>query len=114
MGDHLFHLFSLIGSPARFTARVLLLFRYVENTAWIHQPWPESEYAKARFGRHYRWMVWMLFDIKELARNESLLNHGSDADVMHYRQSQLDAFSMVAIVASLGRTTCSDCAFCCS
>ncbi|KAF2178739.1 hypothetical protein K469DRAFT_675265 [Zopfia rhizophila CBS 207.26] len=94
-------IFSLIGSPARITARVLLSSRYVFASRGRYSFWKYNEYAKARFGPRYRWMLWLSFDISNLERLESLINEGSDDDLIKLQDSQKEALMLISIVGAL-------------
>lgn len=96
--DRVIECFSAVGAPARMVARVPLFTRYIWNG--FLSPWPSSEYPKRRFGKRYKWRLWLLFDIREVEMIETLINIGSDDSILAFHQSQLLAFQMVAIIVS--------------
>lgn len=91
-------LFNLIGAPARFGARALLLVAYMLIGYATLRRWSKNRYARTRFGPNYVYRPWLLFDISELKQIESLINDGSDDDLLKLRDSQLGIFQLVAIV----------------
>jgi len=97
--DIVLETFSALGSPARFVGRLPLISRHIWNG--FSSPWPKTRYAKTRFGVRYKWRPWLLLDVEKLELVEKLLNEGSDEKVSAFRQSQLMAFQMVAIIVRL-------------
>jgi hypothetical protein len=95
--------FGITHAPARLAARVLLsskyLFRGTDSKHWI----PDS-YARARYGEHYRWKPWLLFDLEQLERTTSIINSASDEELSKVRDSQLEVAKLVAVVVSLINT----------
>lgn len=91
-------LFNIVGAPARLGARILLFDRYLLDGYATLRQWSNNRYARTRFGPHYGWRPWLLFDVDELKRIERLVNDGSDDDLLKLRDSQLSVFQLVAIV----------------
>lgn len=89
---------GLVGFPARIVGRFPLLARFLGSS--IYNPWPERDYAEARYGPRYRWRFWLVLDVKDLKKAEDLLNHGNDSDLMAFQQAQLRVFQMIAIIVS--------------
>jgi len=101
--DTVLEIFSALGSPARFVGRLPLITRHIWNG--FSSPWPKTPYAKTRFGERYKWRLWLLLDVAKLEVVEELLNSGSDEKVSAFRQSQLMAFQMVAIIVRMEMPT---------
>jgi hypothetical protein len=94
----LYDLITIIGTPARFAARALLFLSYLLNGYATLNRWSNNRYARTRFGPNYMYRPWLLFDIAELKQIESLVNDGSDDDLLKLRDSQLGVSQLVAIV----------------
>src|ERR1051326_6469714 len=94
--EDIIELFSLVGSPARSFGRLPLATRYIWNG--FTRPQFSESYAKARYGRHWRWRPWLMFDLLELEVLEDLINRGSDRNVLAFRRNQIQASQMVSIV----------------
>jgi hypothetical protein len=82
-------LFNIIGAPARLGARILLFHRYLLDGYATLRQWSSNRYARTRFGPHYGWQPWLIFDVDELKQIERLVNGGSDDDLLKLRDSQL-------------------------
>jgi hypothetical protein len=91
---------SMLGSPARLAARVLLFPRYLLVGFSPLLYWPRNTYACARYGKTFIWRTWLLFDVKELEVLEKLLNEGSDEEVLGMQEGKLEQFKLVALVVS--------------
>jgi hypothetical protein len=96
--DRVIECFAAVGAPARMVARLPLFTRYLWNG--FLSPWPSSDYPKVRYGKRYKWRLWLLFDIREVEMIETLINNGSNDSILAFHQSQLLAFQMVAIIVS--------------
>jgi hypothetical protein len=94
--ERMMEMFAILGFPARMLGRLPLITRYICGGFSAH--WQHHTYAVDRFGEHYRWRLWLLLDIEELAMIEQLINHGPDGAVVAYKNNQLEAFRMVAII----------------
>jgi len=94
--DTVLEAFSAIGSPARLIGRLPLFTRHVWNG--FSSPWPHTPYGGVRFGKRYKWRIWLLLDIHELEFLENLINEGSDKELAALQQGHLTAFQMVAII----------------
>lgn len=91
---------SIFGTPARAGARVFYMPRYsLEGFASLRS-WHRNRYARARFGKSYRWRLWLLFDCKELEALEKLINEGSDEDSIKMIEARMESFRLVALVVS--------------
>lgn len=102
MTDSIMEVFSLLGAPARLLGRLPLTTRYFYNG--FRSSWPNPDYALSRYGKHYRWRPWLMFDVGALEVVEELINMGSDKEVRAFRQNQLDAFQMISVIVRLLRS----------
>jgi hypothetical protein len=93
--------FTIVGAPARFGARILMFLQYLLYGYVAFDEWSNDSYARSRFGAHYQWRPWLLFDITDLERIEGLINEGSDEDIRNLLESQHRVFQIVAIVVRL-------------
>lgn len=93
-----FEVLCLLGAPLRTLARVLIVVRYLVDDFTSLRSYLANSYAIARFGKDYRWKLWLLYDIEDLERVEIIINGGTDKEVMHFRESYLDAYRLVAVV----------------
>jgi hypothetical protein len=91
-------IFAIVGFPARIIARILLVIRLLFDFTGLCYPCRRNEYALFRHGPHYRWKIWLLFDIQAMESLEDLLNNSSDEKLLHFRQSELESFRMVAVI----------------
>ncbi|KAF2623768.1 hypothetical protein BU25DRAFT_349395 [Macroventuria anomochaeta] len=93
---------NVLGSPARFCVRVLLLPIYLltDSAAWFAPP-ARTKYARNRYGPSFRWRFWLSFDIRGLEALEKLINTGSDEDILRMRDSRLDSSRLIALVGAL-------------
>lgn len=89
-------LFALLGAPARMFGRLLLVSRYLWGGASYLGG--SEAYSEGRYGRSWRWRIWLRYDLQELEVMEELINRGTDRKVLAFRKNQLDAFQMVSIV----------------
>jgi hypothetical protein len=97
----LVELLSLLGTPARASARIILFLpRYILDDFSTLRNWPHNAYALQRFGPSFRWRVWLIFDCRELEELEDLINWGTDEEVWKLRETQLEGFRLVALVVS--------------
>ncbi|KAH7064135.1 hypothetical protein BKA63DRAFT_179261 [Paraphoma chrysanthemicola] len=98
----LVELLSLLGTPARASARIILFLpRYILDDFSTLRNWPHNAYALQRFGPSFRWRVWLIFDCRELEELEDLINWGTDEEVWKLRETQLEGFRLVALVGAL-------------
>jgi hypothetical protein len=93
-------IFAISGFPARVAARILVFVRIIFDFGGLCYPFRRNEYALVRHGPHYRWKIWLLFDVKDFESLEDLLNNGSDENLLHFRQSELESFRMVAVIVN--------------
>lgn len=93
-------LFSLVGAPFRFLARILLIFRYVFDGHSTVTAWKQNRYALARFGPSYRYRIWLLFDIDELEQVEKLINTGTNEQLLKRRDAHIYTYRFIAVVVS--------------
>ena len=98
MTDSVIEIFSLLGTPARILGRLPFVTRYIWNGP--SRPWRNNEYARTRYGEHYRWRPWLLFDVQDLRVVERLINDGTDQKVLEFHRSQLRNSQNVAVVVS--------------
>ena len=89
-----------LSAPVRLSGRLFVFLQYIIDRDGSVQHWYRNDYAQDRFGAHYRWRPWLLFDVKELEFLETLINRGSDQDLLKWRESRLDIFGLVAVVVS--------------
>jgi hypothetical protein len=90
--------FSALGAPARIFGRLPLVTRYLWSR--LASPWFNPNFARRRYGQHYRWRPWLLFEVQEMQMMEELLNKASDERVKEFRQHQLESLQMVSVVVS--------------
>jgi hypothetical protein len=100
--DDVMEIFAFLGAPARMLGRLPLISRYIWSG--FSRPWYSHPYAEARWGRSYRWRVWLLFDMLELQMIEELINDASDKRVEDFRKHQLESLNMVSVVVSTNPT----------
>ncbi|KAJ9669794.1 hypothetical protein H2201_000180 [Coniosporium apollinis] len=91
--------FAFLGYPARIAGRVPLLARYLSSGYSILSR--TSTYAQARFGMSYRWRPWLLPDLNDLEGIEDLVNAESDEKVIAFKDYQLSACQMIAVIGAL-------------
>jgi hypothetical protein len=91
-------LLSALGTPARAGARSLLIPRYCLDGFGPLRSWSRNEYAFHRFGKSFRWRIWLMYDIKDLQTLEKLINEGSDDQLLKLREDKLETFWFVALV----------------
>ncbi|KAK3678446.1 hypothetical protein LTR78_001743 [Recurvomyces mirabilis] len=96
--------FAMLGFPVRILGRLPLSARYAFGppSSLLNT----SEYATQRYGQSYRFRPWLRFDIHELEKIERLVNHGSDEEVLKFRQTQLSSGGTTTVVGSLLAATC--------
>ncbi|KAI9792716.1 MAG: hypothetical protein M1816_001815 [Peltula sp. TS41687] len=99
MMDNAMEIFTIIGAPARVLGRAPLMTRYLWNG--FSRTWHNDDYARLRYGKHYRLRPWLLFDIEELEIVEHLINRGTDKRVLDFRKHQIEALQITAVVGGL-------------
>ena len=90
---------TLLGSGARFVARVLLYGKYFISFRETARLWKRHPYSQKRWGPRSKWRPWLLWDAAELEQLEKLLNYGMDEDLRGLQSSHLDTFGLVAVTA---------------
>lgn len=98
MMDTIMEAFAALGAPARIFGRLPLISRYLWSG--LASPWFDNNFAKSRYGKHYKWKPYILFDIQEMQMMEELINKASDHRVSEFRQHQLESLQMVSVVVS--------------
>ncbi|KAJ8114296.1 hypothetical protein OPT61_g3791 [Boeremia exigua] len=98
----LVELASALGSPARLGARVLLLPLYLfDDFAILFSSSTHNKFARNRFGPNYRWRFWLSYDIRGLEALETLINTGSNEDILSMRDARLESLRLIALVGAL-------------
>ncbi|TKA75342.1 hypothetical protein B0A55_05569 [Friedmanniomyces simplex] len=96
--------FSMLGFPARLAGRMPVIARYLTGPPKALTS--TSKYARERYGKTFKYRLWLSLDIAELEQLEQLINDRSDEEVLQFRHAQLASGGMNTVVGSLLAAAC--------